>query len=292
MEQHLDEQISQVCSRLLSRYMGHSGSHSFPALMVENNYVILLQCRLRGWRVIIDSFIVAEHVGWSLYRDTKYPQLVPKVFDQFSWCLDMISWYTGGISPSGFSQGSNAGQTFFIYWHTASHHNVFPFSLSNSIACFIFLGAFILNLLVFNQYLDFIFAIMWFLFFKLWGTHQTNAGSIEILSSTVYSANWTGWASLVSFMSTHVVFPLRHFIHRLTLCVVCLFHLVPEEVVTKESWLFTTASSNRCSVISSISTWRFTSSYIYMKILSAKVWQTRQTSCRPRIKPCTYAYPR
>ena len=56
--------------------------------MVENTYVLLLKCRLRGRRVLIDSFVVTEHIGWYLYRDIKDPKLVLKGFDQFSYCLE------------------------------------------------------------------------------------------------------------------------------------------------------------------------------------------------------------
>ena len=57
MDHNLGEQIIQVGSRPLSGYLGYSGSHSFPELMVANTYIILLQCRLRGRRVIIYRFI-------------------------------------------------------------------------------------------------------------------------------------------------------------------------------------------------------------------------------------------
>ena len=56
--------------------------------MLTNTYVLLLQCQLRGQRNLIDSFIVAESIGWYLYRDIKYPQLVLKGFDQFSFYLE------------------------------------------------------------------------------------------------------------------------------------------------------------------------------------------------------------
>ena len=47
LDQHLGEQISQVGCCPLFGYPGHSGSYSFPALMVENTYVLLFQCRIR-----------------------------------------------------------------------------------------------------------------------------------------------------------------------------------------------------------------------------------------------------
>ena len=88
MNQHLGEHISHVVERPLFGYPGCSGSHSFPVIMVENTYVLILQCRLRGRHVLIDIFIVIEYAILSLYRDTKHPQLVIKVFDQFSVCLE------------------------------------------------------------------------------------------------------------------------------------------------------------------------------------------------------------
>ena len=87
LEQNIGEQISQVGRHLLFGYLEYSRSHNFPALMVENTYILILQCKIRGQRVLIDRFIVAEHVGRYLYRDTKHTQLVPKGFDQFSFCL-------------------------------------------------------------------------------------------------------------------------------------------------------------------------------------------------------------
>ena len=88
MDHHLGEQIRQVGSRPLFGYPGHSVIHSFIARMVANNYVLLLQCRLRGPHVLIDSFIVTEHVGWYFFRDANHPQLVPKGFVQLSRYLE------------------------------------------------------------------------------------------------------------------------------------------------------------------------------------------------------------
>ena len=88
MDQHLGEHISQVGGLPLLSYPGYYGSHIFPERMVANNYDLLLQCRLRVQHVLIDRFIVAEYVGWYLYRDTKHLQLLPKGFDQFSRCLE------------------------------------------------------------------------------------------------------------------------------------------------------------------------------------------------------------
>ena len=44
LNQHIGEQISQVGDLPLFGYPGYYGSHSFPALMVANTYVLLLQC--------------------------------------------------------------------------------------------------------------------------------------------------------------------------------------------------------------------------------------------------------
>ena len=88
LDQHLGEHISQVGRCLLFGYPGHSGSHNFSALILENNYVIIIQCRLRSRNILIDRSIVSEHVGWSIYRDIKHTQLVTKGFDQFSCCLE------------------------------------------------------------------------------------------------------------------------------------------------------------------------------------------------------------
>ena len=44
MDQNLGEQRSQVGGRTLFVYPGYSGGHSFSKIMVENNYVILIQC--------------------------------------------------------------------------------------------------------------------------------------------------------------------------------------------------------------------------------------------------------
>ena len=89
LDQNLGEQISQFDSLPLFGYLGHSGSHRLPALMLENTFVLLIQCQLRGQNILIYSFIVADYVGWSLYRDAKHPQLVPEVFDQFSQCIEI-----------------------------------------------------------------------------------------------------------------------------------------------------------------------------------------------------------
>ena len=56
--------------------------------MVSNNYVLLLQCQIRGRHVLIDSFIAAEHFGWYLYRVAKHPQLLPKGFDELIYFLE------------------------------------------------------------------------------------------------------------------------------------------------------------------------------------------------------------
>ena len=56
--------------------------------MVASAGIILLQCRLRGWQVLIDRFIVVAIFVWSLYRNTKHSQLVPKGFDHFSSCIE------------------------------------------------------------------------------------------------------------------------------------------------------------------------------------------------------------
>ena len=88
MDQNPGKHIIQVCGRPLFGYPGHSGSHSFPELMVENNYILLLQFLLRGWHVILDRLIVTEHVVCYLYRDTKHTKLVPKDFGQFGRYLE------------------------------------------------------------------------------------------------------------------------------------------------------------------------------------------------------------
>ena len=60
LDEHIGEQIIQVGSRRpLFGYPGHSISHSFRTIMVENAYVLLLQCQLRGQCVLIDIFFVA-----------------------------------------------------------------------------------------------------------------------------------------------------------------------------------------------------------------------------------------
>ena len=56
----------------------------------------------------------------------------PSLISNIIW--NLICWYSGGRSSLLPLYASNAGRTFLISCSMASHHNVYPFSLSISMA--------------------------------------------------------------------------------------------------------------------------------------------------------------
>ena len=79
----------------------------------------------------------------------------------------LIYCYTIGRSSLRFSQTSNAGRTFFIYFIIASHHSVSPFSLSIWIFPFTVFGTLIPYLCVLIQNLC-VLEIIWYRFLNMY----------------------------------------------------------------------------------------------------------------------------
>ena len=66
------------------------------------------------------------------------------------------------------------------------------------------------NLCVLVQYLDLILEMTCVFFLITNDVHQANAGWLEIFCRRAYSANWTGYASFTSFITSHDVDPFFH----------------------------------------------------------------------------------
>ena len=110
-------------------------------------------------------------------------------------CWNLICRYS--LLPSN---NLKAGRTFFISCKMASHHRVYPFSLSIWTAYFIVFRMRITHLCVFFQYLLSVLDIICSLFFYTFLVHQANAVSSEILLWTTYSASWIWYDSFMSLI--------------------------------------------------------------------------------------------
>ena len=168
-------------------------------------------------------------------------EILPHFISNIMW--HFTCWYPGSMFSIPFSQVSKAIHTSFISLHMASHHKVSPFSSSDLFASAVSRGTLIPNLWFLVQYLDLVFAMIWFLFFVTKGTHHAKAGSCEIRDSTAYSVTFTGNDYFMSFRVTHLVEPSFH-CTRISQPLVVSFRLfVTELAAINASWCFTSFPS-------------------------------------------------
>ena len=173
----------------------------------------------------------------------------PILTSNIMWHL--ICWYPIDRSALVPLWTWKAGLTLPISWKIASHHLVFPFSLSSCNASFTDLGILTLYLCVFCQYLFAVFDTMWSLFFRTYLIHHSEAGCSYTLFFTAYSTRCTGYASFTSLNWFHMDLPSFHWIHTSQPLVVSRILLFPLEMWMNASYDLICDPSVRQSIISS-----------------------------------------
>ena len=140
-------------------------------------------------------------------------------------------WPVTFVQPTGrlasVSSISKATPILCISFAIALRQKSLPFFSSISYACLMLRGTSIPYLCVVFRILDFTAEMITSRLRSVYGTHQTNAGSSEMLRAFANSAVSTGCDSFISFKGIHCSLPSFHLARSCHPQVVCRMRLFP-----------------------------------------------------------------
>ena len=182
-------------------------------------------------------------------------------------------------------------QTIFISLQIASHQLVLWFAWSICLESSTYLGISTPNLWVLIQYLDFIFAMIWFFFLITKWIYQSKTGRLLMTFWIEYSANWTGYNYFMSLRGLQVVIPYFHWSNIPHLFVVWRLQQPPFFEVIYASLIGSSVPLVQWSAMQYNRTCRLPSSSTWENIFSAMALAVKMPCGRRDIRPHRFCYP-